>query len=211
MKNTFFGFLAGATISGVITWYCTRHYYNKLRDEEAESFVEKLRELKKEESAPEEESDEDETPSDKKKKNDELIDNLLEGAKKIQEEHQYKNYSDVDKKDDDNESSDTGEKKDDFKKKVDIEIITQEQWDNDEEYNKCGINVYTGGFETVFTDDADQKMSDGYLSETIGIDIRDQIMDSEDNEDMYVRNHKNKTDYEIIFDLASWEQAHNID
>lgn len=206
--SVFVSFLAGASIGGAITWYVTRHHYNKLRDQEAESFVAKLRELKKEESAPAREVKE-ETPEEKKKRNDELVDSLLEGAKKIAESHSYKNYSDADAKKDD-EEGDSDKKSEDFKKKTEIEIITRDQWDNDDEYNKCGINVYTGGFEMVFTDDADQKMSDGYLSETIGIDIRDQIVDSEETDDMYVRNHKNKTDYEIIFDLQSYEQAHKM-
>ena len=61
----------------------------------------------------------------------------------------------------------------------------------------------------MFTDDADQKMSDGYLSETIGLDIRDEIIDSDKTDDIYVRNLKTKTDYEIVFELQSWEDAHN--
>lgn len=207
--STVISFVVGAAVSSAITWYCTRHYYNDLMNKEAESYVAKLRELKKEESAPEGKAVE-ESPSDKKRKNDEFVESILEGAKKIQEEHQYKNYSDVGDKEGENSDNSTDERND-FKKKVDIEIINRDKWDNDDEYNKCGINVYTGGFETVFTDDADQKMSDGYISDTIGIDIRDQIIDSDSTDDMYVRNHKNKTDYEIIFDLASWEQAHNIE
>ena len=208
--STFVGFLVGAASGSLITWFVTKSKYEKIMDEEAESFREKLRELKKEESAPEEEESEEESPSDKKKRNDELVESFIKGVKEIQDKHQHVKYSDAEDKNDDEESEDSKKDNDDYTKKVTIEEITREQWDENEPgYEQCGINVYTGGFDLVFTDDADKEMSEGYIADTIGIDIRDKILDSEEYDDMYVRNHAKKTDYEIIFDLQSWKTAHN--
>lgn len=205
----FICFVAGAAIGGATAWYLTKRKYEELNEKDAESFRKKLQELKekKEESA----SIKEESPAEIKKRNDEIVESVLEGVKKIQAEHKYTNYSDADPKPSENKDGE-GIKgsESDFVKKIDIKKITKDEfYAEDDGYTKNGINVYVGGFDTVFTDDADQKMSDGYLSETIGLDIRDEIIDSDKTDDIYVRNLKTKTDYEIVFELQSWEDAHN--
>lgn len=206
MKGSVIGFVFGAAIGGVTAWYLTKKKYEELNEADAESFRKKLQELKekKEESASVTES-----PEERKKRNDEIVESVLEGVKKIQAEHKYTNYSDADPKPKE-EGKEVKGSESDFVKKIDIKKITKDEfYAEDDGYEKNGINVYVGGFETVFTDDADQKMSDGYLSETIGLEIRDEIIDSDKNDDIYVRNLKTKTDYEIVFEMQSWEDAHN--
>lgn len=197
------GFVLGATVGGVSAWLYTKSKYEALLEEEAVSFRNKVKELKenykKEESVLEKES-----PSEIKKRNDEMVESVIEGVKKIQKEHQYVNYSDSEKNEDSAKKIGGSE---DFVRKEDIKVVTSKEWfDESEGYKKCGIALYS---DAVFCDDADEEMSDGYLSETIGLDIRDDLVDSEDLDTVYVRNFKTKTDYEIVCFAETWEEVHD--
>ncbi|MBP5593951.1 MAG: hypothetical protein J6Y02_01120 [Pseudobutyrivibrio sp.] len=203
-------FLAGAAIGSVATWLVVKKKYDADIAERDESFCRKIKELKatndekkEEESAPEKEKN----PESLKEKNNAMIDSLLEGVKKIQEEHKYTPYSDEEAKKKEDLGASEVKGSEDYRSKVDIEKIDWDIYNNEEDgFEKCGITKYE---DNVFTDDADQVMSDGYLSETIGIDIKNEMIDSNMLDAVYVRNHKTRRDYEIICDLDTYEDAHN--
>ena len=196
-------FVLGSAVGGFATWIFAKSKYEALMEEEAESFRNKVRELQqknKEESAPKE------TPEDTKKRNDEMVESLLEGVKEIQKNHQYKNYSDADVG---TEESSKVKGSEDYVRKKEIEEIDEDTFNEDDsDYAKEGITLYMDG---DFYDDADQHMSDGYLSETIGIEMRDHLIETEDVGTVYVRNHKKKTDYEIICLAETWKEVHDVD
>ena len=198
-------FIAGAAFGGVTAWYFTKKKYEALNEKDAESFRNKYMELKEEYEKKGGSCNGQEKPEDIKKRNDELVESMLEGVKKIQQEHKYTNYSDSEKKE---EESSGVRGSEEMKKKIDIEKITQNEWDDDTEHHKCGITLY---MDSVFTDDDDKKMDDGYLSETIGIDIRDELLNSEELGTVYVRNHKLKTDYEVLCVAERWSDVHEVD
>ena len=207
-------FIAGAALGSVTTWYFTKKKYDEEVEEMSTQFCEKVKELKnnkatadkkEEESAPVEED-----PVSATEKNNAMIDSLLEGVKKIQNEHKYKAYADVENDRAENSEHGASEVKgsEDYKRKVDIEKIDYETYEQEDDgFEKCGITKYE---DNVFTDDADQVMSDGYISETIGMDIRNEMIDSNMLDAVYVRNHKTHRDYEIICDLDSYEVAHQM-
>ena len=206
-----FSFIIGATSGAAISWFLTKQKYEALNKEDEESFKEglkrlnkKIKELEKEVSAQKPKED----PVDIKKRNDELVESVIESAKAIQEKHKYRNYSDVE---DGNGTDKNGKPivSDEVKKKIDIEKITEEVFNEpDSKFEKCGITLY---MDAVFTDDADKEMSDGYLSETIGIDIRDELLESKDVGTVYVRNHKTGRDYEILCLDETWNDAHDVE
>lgn len=206
MKGSkFVAFVAGALIGSGITWFVTKDYYEKIRDDEAADFVEKIKELKNEKGEAPKHPNNDNSVKDPKsiaKENNEKIDRLVESAKKALEGHVKKSYSDVEE-----EPVADSDKKLDHKKVRDdiVEITESDYYDDTGKYEKCGITLYA---DKVFTDDADRKMDDGYLSETIGIEIRNKLVDSDMLDAVYVRNYKTGRDYEIINDLNTWDEAH---
>ena len=197
-------FVIGAVISGGVTWFATNSHYKKLRDEEAADFRAKIKELneslkesKKEESA--------EDPQEVKKRNDEMVDSILEGAKKIAESHQYTNYSDADAKKEDETSEIKGSEDGSTHMRKDVvKISEKEYYDPENPYDANGITLY---MDAVFCDDAGKVMSNAYLAETIGLDIRDELVETENLDTVYVRNNKTHKDYEVICSVMSYEDA----
>ena len=202
-------FLAGSAVGGSIAWFFTRRYFKARNEEDVESFRNKVRELQKEYPKKEENAQDDQTdPAEVVKKGDELVESVLEGAKAILEKHKYVNYSDVD---DGRAKDESGNpmNKEDMKKRIDIEKITEDIFNEpNSKFEKCGITYYK---DEVFTDDADKEMSEGYLSETIGIDIRDEVIETKDVGTLYVRNHKTGRDYEILLLDETWSDVHEVD
>lgn len=194
-------FVAGAAIGSVVTWYITKTKYQQINEAEAESFRKKLKELMVENEKKEEKALD---PKEVKRRNTEEIESLLKSVRAVQEKHEHVNYSDVE---DDSKEGVKHIGSEDVSPKIDIEEITYEQWDDDNSgFEHYGMTVYSDG---VFTDDADQIMSEGYLSETIGIDMRDKIVESDLLDAVYVRNHKSKRDYEVIHDLNTYDEVHS--
>lgn len=197
-------FVAGAVLSGGLTWILTKTHFDNLRNEEAASFREKIKELNTElKESKKEESAED--PQEAKKRNDEMVDSILEGAKKIAEGHTYKNYSDSDLKVEET-SKIKGSEDQPITRKDIVELSEKEYYAEDNPYEANGITLYMDG---VFCDDAGEVMSNAYLAETIGLDIRDKLIETEDLDTVYVRNNKTHKDYEIICSVMSYEDAQN--
>lgn len=210
-------FIAGSAFGGAVAWFVTKRKYEKINEEDAESFrngfkkcheeikslKEELKHFKKEDDA-----QNDQDPAEIKKRGDEIVESVLESVKAIQEQHKYKNYSDsadgITHDENGNRVNNS-----DLKKRIDIEKITEAIFNEpNSKFEKCGITLY---MDAVFTDDADKEMSDGYLSETIGIDIRDELVASSDVGTVYVRNHKTGKDYEILCLDESWSDVHEVD
>jgi len=212
-----FSFVAGVASGAATAWFITKRKYEALNEEDAESFRngykklneeikslrEELKTFKKEDNAQGDQED----PAQIKKRGDEIVESVLESVKAIQEQHKYKNYSDSDKSGDEDPNSPVS--KEPVKKRIDIEKITEDIFNEpNSEFEKCGITLY---MDAIFTDDDDKEMSDGYLSETIGIDIKDELIDSEKVGTVYVRNHKTGKDYEILCIDETWNDVHNVE
>ena len=209
--STIVSFVLGACVGGGAGFVITKSICNKQREEELEplrntlkDLLKKIDKLEKEASA---HNGEQEDPAVLKKRNDEAIESIVESVKSVAEKHKYVNYSDVD---DGKKTDDTGSPvKEEIKKRIDIERITEDQWKTPpSKYKSFGITYYRDG---VFTDDDDKEMDEGYLSETIGIDIRDEIVESKQIGTVWVRNHKTLSDYEILCIDESWKEVHEVD
>lgn len=229
-------FVAGAVTGGAAVWFYSRerenkaveevkdvykeNYIHKKKYEELENFVKTapiqddmidseipksiLRLLGKGD-APEDEQ-EDKDPKSVAAQGKKKVDAMLESAKKIAEEHKYTSYADVEEKQEVDEKKDetTVEEKIGPLEDNYIDLITASDF-GEQGFEACGITMYRDG---VFTDDAEQVMSESYISDTIGFEVRDKILAlDEDADTVYVRNTKTRKDYEIVTDIRTYKQA----
>ena len=213
MKGKIFSFILGSVVGGALSWAITKKICDDRKEEELESCRESMGKLIRENKELKEKLKEDdaqndhEDPADIKKRNDELVETVLEGVKAIQKEHKYVNYSDV--KDGSESEGGSPVVKDEVKKRIDIERIDERTFNEpNSKFEKAGMTLY---MDAVFTDDNDKEMDDGYLSETIGVDIKDELIASEEVGTVYVRNHKTNTDYEIICLDETWSDVHDVE
>lgn len=187
MKNSlgFVIFVAGAAIGSVATWYYTKDKYARIAQEEIDSVKEKFSSMNKKE--PTIANNIVHTDSITKEKP-----SIAEYAKQLSKEG-YTNYSNADILDEEEE------------KKVEVTevpfVIPPEEFGNleTEGYSKISLTYYTDG---VLTDEDDEIVED--IDVWVGEESLDHFGEYDDDV-VYVRNHRLKTDYEILRSQLSYE------
>lgn len=79
-------------------------------------------------------------------------------------------------------------------------VITPDEYGENDEYNRVTLTYYQGN--DVVADDTDEPLED--LEDTIGADSLSHFGEYEDDT-VFVRNDRRRTDYEILLDYGCWQ------
>lgn len=183
----FFTFVAGAAAGATATWLLLKKKYEKIADEEINEmymyYQDKLDEL--------DDLDEDEMEPDK----EELDEIARQHAEAIIEKAGYStgpiSATQVVPKEEEPEVMEDRERP---------YVITPEEFDEFDDYNTISLTYFA---DEVLTDD--QKNIIDNIDEIIGLDSLSHFGEYEDDS-VFVRNDKLKTDYEILLDTKTFEE-----
>lgn len=171
-------FSLGAAIGSVVTWKLVKAKYEQIAQEEIDSVKEVYsRNRKKIEKKTEE-------PKEEKTEKNEETD--LDEAKTMVESLSY--VSDSEKE----------EKQDDMRKAKRPYVISPDEFGDQSNYEIVSLTYYADG---VLTDDCDEVIED--VDDLVGKDSLNHFGEYEDDS-VFVRNEKYKTDYEILLDLRNY-------
>lgn len=191
MKTSLLVFITGVAIGSSVTWYYTKTKYEQIAAEEIESVKEVFSKKYKSE-------DEVTTERGSRSKNGVYDDATPRSNMKQQtvkaERTDYTKYSVkkqvvVDK-----------EKEEDERMKKPY-VIPPEEFGENDEYDKIGLKFYA---DKVLTDDDDERIAD--VENTVGLDAVNHFGEYEEDS-VFVRNDRLKTDYEILLDLRSYSDV----
>lgn len=167
-------FIFGAAAGSALTWFLVKDYYEQKADEEIASVKEVLFKRKeKEEKAQELAAKASEKPS------------IME-FKSTLHENGYAEQEDMKKP----------ITEDDY---VDIHLISELEFGDDEEFDTVSLTYYMDG---VITDEDDEILED--VESRIGENISDYFGDSDA---VYIRNDTLRTYYEVLRDYRTYEEA----
>ena len=200
--SKFFIFAAGATIGSVVTWKVLKTKYEQIAQEEIESVKEVFskRNLTEDakaifkkteyiESVPTENivSNRDELYTVTKEKPD-----IRKYAEKLKE-CSYVDYS-----------GNSNSKKKEEASNVDAPyVIAPEEFGENEEYETVSLTYYS---DKILTDDSDNLIED--VEDVVGYDSLTHFGEYEDDS-VFVRNDRYKTDYEILLDTRNYHDVIN--
>lgn len=173
-KNTAIGFIVGATVGSVVTWFVSKQEYEKRMNEE-------IRSLRK---IPEEEPKENDIPTNdvETEENDKEVD-MMEYARRVKE-HGYTQYDTV--KPSDKEEGDVIEEG--------PYTIDPKEFGMTDDYTEISLSLYADG---VLADEDDNIVED--VEGTVGRESLNTFGEYEDDA-VYVRNDARRCDYEILLD-----------
>lgn len=167
-------FIFGATAGSALTWFLVKDYYEQKADEEIASVKEVFSKRKeKEEKVQELAAKASDKPS-------------IMGFKSILTENNYVEQEDISKP----------VTEDDY---VDIHLISELEFGDDEEFDTISLTYYMDG---VITDEDDEILED--VESRIGENISDYFGDSDA---VYIRNDTLRTYYEVLKDYRTYEEA----
>lgn len=184
-------FAAGAAIGSAVTWKLVKTKYEQIARDEIQAVKEALldREIEEEEAKefadlgePITQGFEDVLKSEKPPIN-ELV--------TIIKENQYFSYSNVSESKEDEGIDKVGRPY----------VITPEEFGENEEYDTESLTYYA---DEVLTDDMDNPIED--VESVVGYDSLNHFGEYEDDS-VFVRNDRNKTDYEILLDLRAYSDV----
>lgn len=179
-NNSVLGFIIGAAVGSVVTWFVSKQEYEKRMNEEIKS----LRKLPEEENSvkesdklvEEEHGGEDANASDKPNETD-----MMEYARRVKEEG-YVRYE---------TPTPTKEEKTAVERPY---VITPEDFGEIDDYSKITLLMYADG---VLADEDDNVVDD--IEDTVGYESLNTFGKYEEDS-VYVRNDAKKFDYEILLD-----------
>lgn len=192
-------FAAGVAIGSAVTWYFTKKKYEQIAQEEINSVKDVFsKNAIKNESSSADISKED---LDNKKagtmENEKM--NVAEYAKRLSKEG-YTDYSKsgimVDDEEEEEDSGDPGPEPESYFGDPDAEpyVIPPEEFGEKDDYDRVSLSYYS---DQILADDDDQLLED--VEDTIGFESLTRFGEYEDDS-VYVRNDRLKTDYEILRD-----------
>ena len=170
-------FTAGAAIGSAVTWKLVKTKYEQIAQEEIQSVKEELTKM-----------------------GEEIAQSFEDGMKSIKppikdlvtiiKENSYSSYSNV--------SESKKERIDDMGKPY---VIPPEEFGENDEYDTESLTYYA---DEVLTDDMDNPIED--VEGVVGYDSLNHFGEYEDDS-VFVRNDRYKTDYEILLDLRSYSDV----
>ena len=181
-KNNIISFFAGIGTGAISMWFGIRKYYEKLSRDEIESVKETFSKLKK----TDETVTKTEEPDDTNKKSEAVV-------------FSEKDYIDYAKAID--KMKENHEKKNEVLKAP--YSISPDEFERDNGYSAIDLTYYSG--DGVLADDEDEIIED--IEGTVGKDFINHFGDYEDDS-VFIRNDKLKTDYEILKDNRSFHEIY---
>lgn len=180
-------FLLGAASGSAVTWYISKKYYDKITQEEIDSvksvnWKSPIKETKKEE-----------TPKEPEKKFDADADIYKSAPNKTN----YTNYSNSEVFKNTKEEPEKEEKL----AKDKPYVISPEEFGEFYDYEKVSLTCYS---DKTVADDDYEIVDD--IKNTIGLKALESFGEYE-NDSVFVRNDRLKTDYEILLDEQTYEDA----
>ena len=186
-KGTFIGFILGAAIGSVATWYVSKKYYEKKNQEDIDSVKQVFTYKKPENDNVEYEKEVYEAPKtvtlDETKKIEKP--DVMEYAARIKSEG-YVDYST-------SKPQVTNEKR--------PYVISPDEFGEFDDYSKISFMYYA---DHVLCDELDQIVDNA--DELIGIESLG-TFGQYDDDSVYVRNDLRKTDYEILRSLRTYSEV----
>lgn len=179
VKLLIFG--VGAAIGSVVTWKLVKTKYERIADEEIES-VKKIYSYKK-------------IAEERATKPEVKVQNVVEVEPKVNQDRVDYSKLTVDLGYT-NESKEEGE---DMREKP--YVIAPEEFGEMDDYETVSLTYYSDG---VLTDDFDNEIED--VEGMVGEDSLDHFGEYEDDS-VFVRNDRYKTDYEILLDLRKYSDV----
>ena len=175
--NKFLVFTAGAIFGSLVTWKLTKDKYARIAQEEIDSVKEVFARREREEIASNEQSDNEEDEEGTKPSKEE-IDNY----KKIIAERGYTTI------------------KEDEAVGTRPYVIPPEDFGDDPDYKTVSLTYYA---DKVLTDEDNHVINPGRIDDLIGEDSLTHFGEYEEDS-VFVRNEKRKTDYEILLDMSKY-------
>ena len=203
MRNTLIGiaaFVGGAALGSVVTWKLIKDKYKKIADEEIESVKETFSKRTKKEN-PDRNADSDEEDQNKPyipEKPD-----LMEYASRLQKEGyiDYANQEKPEKKEKEPYTRDM----DNFAFDPEPYVIAPEHFGEYDDFETESLTYWANG---VLTDDDGNPIID--IDGMVGADFADHFGEFEDDS-VFIRNEKFKTDYEILAVLDDFEGSPDME
>ena len=175
--NKFLVFAAGAVFGSLVTWKLTKDKYARIAQEEIDSVKEVFARREREEIASNEQSADEEDEEDTEPSQDEI-----NNYKKIIAEQGYTTI------------------KEDEAVGTRPYVIPPEDFGDDPDYKTVSLTYYA---DKVLTDEDNHVINPGRIDDLIGEDSLTHFGEYEEDS-VFVRNEKRKTDYEILLDMSNY-------
>lgn len=181
-KNIFVAFLAGAAIGAASAFYYAKAYYERIAQEEIDSVKEVFsNKAKKNDDLPD-----DANSTTSHNEQEETRNDFIKYATKLSDEG-YTNYSNSNNTSSNKETENAVTEDRPY-------VISPDEFGEGDEYDIISLTYYADG---VLTDDMDELVDD--VEGTVGQESLSHFGEYEDDS-VFVRNDKLKTDYEILRD-----------
>lgn len=211
MNKTMFGvvmFVAGAAIGSAATYKFVKTKYERISREEIDDVKEYYRNLNNDDAYTDEPEVEDCDSSEPENDEDEVEEvrptrvgekpDLVEYANLLA---QYRAEEAAFEKQNKQEGGDEDMEYDD------PYVISPDDFDENNSYDRIGLTYYADG---VVVDDCDDVLDDDEIDVQIGRDWINSFGEYGDDDVIHVRNEQSKTDYEIVRDPRKYSEAHPI-
>ena len=175
--NKILVFAAGAVLGSLVTWKLTKDKYARIAQEEIDSVKEVFARREREEIAANEQSDDEEDEEDTEPSQEEI-----NNYKKIIAEQGYTTI------------------KEDEAVGTRPYVIPPKDFGDDPDYKTVSLTYYA---DKVLTDEDNHVINPGRIDDLIGEDSLTHFGEYEDDS-VFVRNEKRKTDYEILLDMSNY-------
>lgn len=182
MKDTLsklFIFAAGAAVGSAVTWKFIKTKYEQIAQEEIDSVKEIFGKTK-----PEQTTKEDVTTEERIQKETDF----KEYAETLRDQN-YTNYSDIQQKEEENNLDKPY-------------VISPEEFGEMDDYDVVSLTLYA---DKILTDDRDIPIED--VENMVGYESLTHFGEYEDDS-VFVRNDRLKTDYEILLDERTYSQVY---
>lgn len=198
-------FAAGAAVGSAVTWYYTKKKYAQIAREEIESVKEVFAKNANAHSETDISQDDDEKSSQEKAEMAREKPSVAEYAKKLSKEG-YTKYSTSEimvDDDEEEESDDPGQEPGKYFGDPDAKpyVIPPEEFGEKDDYDRISLSYYS---DHILADEDDQLLED--VDDVVGFDSLTHFGEYEDDS-VYVRNDRLKTDYEILRDERKYSDV----
>lgn len=198
--NKFVCFVLGVAGGAAATWYLSKGYYQRLRDEEVQSVIEAF----KPKEVSQKNSDETETVTQAINRTDAALFNTerrskLQAYNALIRENQYDRCAPKDHIEDDPEEAPPGD------------AVTKPYSISPEDFNTLDdydVVIFTYYDDDVLVDEDDEPLTIDEIVWSVGADFASHFGEYEDNS-VHIRNDMRQIDYEILRDLRKYGDMHD--
>lgn len=212
MNKTLFGaimFVAGAAIGSAATYKFVKTKYERISREEIDDVKEYYRNLNNDAHA--DESEVEDYDSSELENDEDEVEDVRPTHRTVSEKPDLAHYAKLiaqyraEEEAFENQNRQKGGDSD--MEYDDPYVISPDDFDENDSYDRIGLTYYADG---VIVDDCDDVLDDDEIDVQIGRDWINSFGEYGDDDVIHVRNEQSKTDYEIVRDPRTYDEAYPI-